>query len=125
MPTPAQIRSYNKITSKGIERYKGSMREKDEIAVIIGPIAKTLPPTGQIEKRVGLYGMYWVRTYRKSRGKWVLGRYDRSCWTPVEADKLYKQLKKVAKSVYYVPYGNMSTQGDIIRKDYDLRPSTR
>lgn len=125
MANAAQRRSYQKITSKGIERYRGNLRDKDEIAVIIGPIAKTLPPTGNTEKRVGLYGMYWVRTYRKSRGQWVLGRYDRSCWTPVEVDKLYKQLKKVAKSVYYVPYGSMSSNGDLIRKDYDLRPSTR
>jgi len=125
MPTNAQIKSYESITKKGIERYKGSIRKKDEVIVIIGPIATVIPPHKRNQELVGEIGMYWVRSYAKVRGQWVLGMFDRNVWSPVEADKLYKQVKKFAKSVYYVPYGNMKTNGKSIRSDYDKRPSTR
>lgn len=125
MATPTQKRSYKNISGRGISRYKGNLRKKDEIVVIIGPIAKLLPPHKKTEDWVGKEAMYWVRSYRKSRGQWVLGMFDRSVWSPVEADKLYRQAKKFAKSVYYVPFGSMRTGGKAIRSDYEKRPSTR
>lgn len=125
MPTRAQTASYNSITNKGIERYKGKFAERDEIIVIIGPITKMIMPDGNKNEFVGDYGMYWVRSYRKSRGEWILGRFDRSCWWPVNVNKLYGEAKKLAKSVYYVPRGTMTTNGKTVRKDYELRPSRR
>lgn len=127
MATASQRKSYQAIRRKGITRYKGNINKKDEIVTIIGPIAKMLPPIGggNTEKRVGELAMYWVRSYRKTRGKWVLGMFDRSVWSPVEADKLYKQAKKFAKTVYYIPYGSIKTNGKLVRSDYDKRPSTR
>jgi hypothetical protein len=124
MATPTQRRSYENLSRKGISRYKGSIRKKDDAVVIIGPITKLMPPHKNTQETVGEVAMYWVRSYRKSRGQWVLGMFDRSVWSPVEADKLYKQAKKFAKSVYYVPYGTMKTNGQAIRSDYDKRPST-
>lgn len=123
MVTPTQRKSYQSIRRKGINRYRGTQRKKDDIVVIIGPIVKMLPPNGNREETVGNDAMYWVRSYRKSRGQWVLGLFDRSIWSPVEADKLYKQAKKFAKTVYYVPYGSMQTNGALMRKDFDKRPS--
>ena len=125
MATVAQRNSYNAITRKGIKRYKGNLQKKDEIVTIIGPIAKMLPPSGNIERPVGNLAMYWVRSYRWVRGQWVLGMFDRSVWSPVEADKLYRQAKKFAKTVYYIPYGNIKTNGKLVRNDYKKRPSTR
>ena len=123
MATPTQRKSYQSIKRRGINRYKGTQRKKDDIVVIIGPIARILPPNSSKEDIVGKEAMYWVRSYRKSRGKWVLGLFDRSIWSPVEADKLYKQAKKFAKTVYYIPYGSMSKNGSLVRKDFDKRPS--
>ena len=44
MATPTQRRSYENISRKGISRYKGSIRKKDDAVVIIGPITKLMPP---------------------------------------------------------------------------------
>ena len=82
MATVAQRKSYNAITRKGIKRYKGNVQKKDEIVAIIGPIAKMLPPSGNVERPVGNLAMYWVRSYRWVRGQWVLGMFDRSVWSP-------------------------------------------
>ena len=76
MPTNAKIKSYESITKKGIERYKGSIRKKDEVIVIIGPIATVIPPHKRNQELVGEIGMYWVRSYAKVRGQWVLGMFD-------------------------------------------------
>ena len=125
MATEAQKKSYLNISRKGIERYKGSIRQKDEIVVVIGPIVKLMPPDDNKEDWVGKVGIYWVRSYRKSRGNWILGKFDRNIWSPVDATKLYNQVRKFAKTVYYVPYGSMRTNGRMVRKDYEKRPSTK
>ena len=125
MATARQRQSYQRLTRAKIGRYKGNSRSKDDIIVVIGPIVKMAHPVTRKVGYAGEEGMYWIRCYRKSRGQWVLGKFDRSCWWPIDADKMAKQAKKYAKTMYYIPHGTLKTNGKSVRRDYELRPPRR
>ncbi len=125
MATKRQEQSFNKLRAQNIGRFKGNSRSKDEIIVVIGPVVKLRHPDDRNLDYAGKYGMYWIRCYRKSRGNWVLGKFDKSCWWPIDADKMVRQAKKFAKTVYYIPHGTLNKNGKTVRRDYELRPPTR
>ena len=123
MATASQRNSYRKLIRNDIDRYKGNKTKRDDLILIIGPIGKFTPPdkTRGITW-IGKYGMYVVASYRKSRGQWVYGSTYRNIWRP-SADKLVKEAKKMAKTVYYTQSGTMKTIGKTVRRDYELRPA--
>ena len=125
MATARQKQSFIRLNRAKIGRYKGNSRSRDDIIVVMGPIVKMAHPISHRVDYVGKMGMYWIRCYRKSRGQWVLGKFDRSCWWPVDADKMAKQAKKFAKSMYYIPIGGLKVNGKNVRRDYELRPPRR
>ena len=123
MATASQRNSYRKLIRNDIDRYKGNKRKMDDLILIIGPIGKFIPPDkSRGTTWIGKYGMYVVASYRKSRGQWVYGSTYRNIWRP-SADKLVKEAKKLAKTVYYTQYGTMKTVGKSVRRDYELRPA--
>ena len=125
MATKRQEKSFNKLVADGIVRYRGNRNSKDDIIVVIGPIVKLRHPDDRKLDYVGQYGMYWIRCYRMARGDWVLGKFDKSCWWPIDADKMVRQAKKFAKVLYYIPYGTLNKNGKTVRRDYELRPPPR
>ena len=125
MANARQRQSYERLNRAKVTRYKGNSRSKDDIIVVVGPIVKMANPVNRKVGFVGKEGMYWIRCYRKTRGQWVLGKFDRSCCWPIDADKMARQAKKYAKTIYYIPQGTLKSNGKIVRRDYELRPPSR
>tara|TARA_R110000824_G_scaffold188189_4_gene369529 strand:+ start:321 stop:695 length:375 start_codon:yes stop_codon:yes gene_type:complete len=122
MATVSQRNSYRKLIRNGIDRYKGNKRKRDDAIIIIGPIGKFIPPDKRTATTwIGKYGMYVVVSYKKSRGQWIYGSIFRNIWRP-SAEKLVKEAKGRAKSVYYAEQGTLKSVGKIIRRDFELRP---
>ena len=47
-------------------------------------------------------------------------------YTPfcVRANKIVKYAQGLAKTIYYLPYGNLNNLGKLVRNDFFLRPAT-
>jgi hypothetical protein len=120
-----ESKSFTKITNSDIHRYPGASRKKDDICVVLGSIVRMKNPDTPNNNAdyVGKQGMYFIITYRWSRGQWVYGSVFRNYWQ-ISADKIVKYAQGLAKTVYYIPYGNLNTVGKIIRTDYINRPPT-
>ena len=121
----AKSKSLNKLMRYDIHRYLGNSRKKDDICIVLGSIVRMKNPEkadGQVNY-VGKDGMYFIITYRWSRNQWVYGSVFRNFWQ-IDASKIVKHAQGLAKTVYYLPYGNLATIGKLVRDDYFARPPT-
>jgi len=118
-------KSLKKLLNYDIHRYTGSLRKKDDVCVVLGPIVRMKTadkPDSKIDY-VGKQGMYFIITYRWSRGQWVYGSVYRNYWQ-IDANKIVKYAQGLAKTIYYLPYGNLNNLGKLVRNDFFLRPAT-
>ena len=119
-------KSYKKIQGYDIYRYAGNSRKKDDVCVVLGSVVKMKNPEnkGVNADYVGKEGMYFIITYRWSRNQWVYGSVFRNFWQ-TKANKIVKYGQGLAKTVYYIPYGNLSTMGKLVRDDFFTRPPSK
>jgi|TARA_Y100000361_G_C11146990_1_gene338638 hypothetical protein len=119
-------KSYKKMQGYDIYRYAGNSRKKDDVCVVLGSVVKMKNPEnkGANADYVGKEGMYFIITYRWSRNQWVYGSVFRNFWQ-TSANKIVKYGQGLAKTVYYIPYGNLSTMGKLVRDDFFIRPPTK
>ncbi len=115
--------SYNKLNQNSMQRFTGERRKHDHIAVVCGPVTKYKMPGETNNSWVGDIGMYLLVTFKYTNGQWVYGKF-RNYWQ-IDATKIVKYARKTAKTVYYIPYGSLSTQGKIARNDFKIRPPTK
>ncbi len=109
-----------------IYRYAGNSRKKDDVCVVLGSVVKMKNPEnkGANADYVGKEGMYFIITYRWSRNQWVYGSVFRNFWQ-TSANKIVKYGQGLAKTVYYIPHGNLSIMGKLVRDDFFTRPPTK
>lgn len=109
-----------------VYRYSGNSRKKDDICIVLGSLVRMKNPEDRNSKAdyVGKEGMYFVISYRWSRNQWVYGSIFRNFWQ-IKANKIVKYAQGLAKTVYYMPHGNLATVGKVIRNDYFERPPTK
>tara|TARA_B100000927_G_scaffold248721_1_gene212440 strand:+ start:1329 stop:1718 length:390 start_codon:yes stop_codon:yes gene_type:complete len=119
-------KSYKKMQGYDIYRYAGNSRKKDDVCVVLGSVVKMKNPEnkGVNADYVGKEGMYFIITYRWSRNQWVYGSVFRNFWQ-TSANKIVKYGQGLAKTVYYIPYGNLSTMGKLVRDDFFIRPPNK
>ena len=120
-----ESKSFKKITNYNIHRYAGAARKKDDVCVVLGPVVRMKNPDmpNTNADYVGKQGMYFIITYRWSRGQWIYGSVFRNYWQ-INASKIVKYAQGLAKTIYYIPYGNLNTVGKIVRTDYITRLPT-
>jgi len=119
-------KAHKKLLGYDIHRYSGNSRKKDDICIVLGSIVrmKNADDKNGNADYVGKQGMYFVITYRWSRNQWVYGSVYRNFWQ-INSSKLVKYGQGLAKTVYYIPYGNLSNLGKIVRDDFFTRPPTK
>lgn len=112
-------KSYSSLNRRGIQRFTGERRKRDQVAVVLGPVAKFKLPGETKNQWVGDVGMYLLVTYKYVNGQWVYGKF-RNYWQ-IDATKVIKYARKSAKTAFYIPYGNLGTDGKVARDDYNAR----
>jgi len=119
-------KALKKLMGSDIYRYAGNSRKKDDICIVLGSIVrmKNAEDKNGNADYVGKQGMYFVITYRWSRNQWVYGGVYRNFWQ-IDASKLVKYGQGLAKTVYYIPYGNLNKLGKAVRDDFFTRPPTK
>jgi hypothetical protein len=116
-------KSFNTLKRRGIQRFSGERRKRDQVAIVLGPVAKFKLPGESKNQWVGDVGMYLLVTYKYVNGQWVYGKF-RNYWQ-IDATKIIKYARKNAKTAFYIPYGNLGTDGKVAREDFDARPPTK
>ncbi|MBN88116.1 hypothetical protein CMO95_00775 [Candidatus Woesearchaeota archaeon] len=115
-------RSYALLNRNKIKKFKAmrNTKTKNDIILIMGPIAKFKPEGSRVDDWVGNSGMYYVFTMKKhKRDGWVWGNKN----TPIErvgVAKLIGEARRFGKAVYYAKDGKMKKIGPAIRGDYEL-----
>jgi hypothetical protein len=119
-------KSLKRLMGYDVYRYSGNSRKKDDICIVLGSLVRMKNPEDRNSKAdyVGKEGMYFVISYRWSRNQWVYGSIFRNFWQ-IKANKIVKYAQGLAKTVYYMPHGNLATVGKVIRNDYFERPPTK
>ena len=56
-------KSYSSLNRRGIQRFTGERRKRDQVAVVLGPVAKFKLPGETKNQWVGDVGMYLLVTY--------------------------------------------------------------
>ena len=115
-------RSYAHLNRNKIKKFKAmrNQKTKNDIVLVMGPIAKFKPDGSRLDDWVGNSGMYMVFTMKKDKKNgWVWGNtvqpVDR-----VGVSKLIGEARRFGKAVYYAKDGKMKRIGPAIRGDYEL-----
>ncbi len=115
-------RSYALLNRNKIKKFKAmrNTKTKNDIILIMGPIAKFKPQGSKVDDWVGNTGMYMVFTMRNDkRNGWVWGNLVKEI-DRVGVAKLIGESRRFGKAVYYAKDGKMKQIGPAIRGDYDL-----
>jgi len=117
-------RNYSVLNRYKIKKFRSlrSSKSKNDIVIILGPIAKFKPSGTKKDTWVGTEGVYYVLTMKRKAGDWVYGSIAQPI-DYVNVSKTIAPARRMGKAIYYAQYGKMKQIGPAVRADFMLNGS--